>query len=473
MLLAGAVEGFYGQQWSHKDRLNFIEFLHKYNFNTYIYAPKGDPFHRKKWYKLYPEKYLRKIYEIVKVCKDREIFFIYALSPGLSIRYSSNEDFNKLINKYKQILNLDIEYVGLFLDDIPLTFKYLEDKNRFNSLGNAHNYIARKIFLELKKINPKIKLILCPTIYWGVFPRKYLIELSNNLPEEIIIMWTGKYVVSPTITEKDAINFGKIIKRKPFLWDNYPVNDYNRGRLHLGPFQGRSAKLIKHLSGYVANPMNEVEASKIPLITLSEYLKDPQNYNPEKAWRKAIKRITNKSNRVFIEFAEHSKMSPLNFVESKKLMEDINNVCREGDAALININRIERLMYRLSYLPKDIEKSLKNKNSKLLKEIKPWFPKLIFLSRLGLKTIQLLKTSDINSCKSIVKEISFLMKKVKKDKHQLMGEYILRSTFICGSDRKIFESLIFRFLNGIFSWKIYTLGKNFDKILKEQGIGLN
>jgi len=470
MILTGVVEGFYGQQWTHKDRLNFIDFLHRYNFNTYIYAPKTDPFHRKKWYKLYPERYLKEFYKIVKTCEDNGIFFVYALSPGLNIKYSSNEDFSRLINKYKQMLDLGIEYVGLFLDDIPLTFQYSEDRNYFNSLGNAHNYITKKLFLELKKINPKIRLILCPTLYWGIFPKRYLIELSTGLFKEIYIMWTGKYVVSPIITKEDAISFGKIINRKPFLWDNYPVNDYNRGRLHFGPFQGRDVELIKYLSGYVANPMNESEASKIPLITLSEYLKDPQNYNPEKAWKKAIKRITNKANRAFIEFAEHSRMSPLNFVESKELIEDINKVCREGNAALININRIERLMYRLSYLPKDIEKSLKNKNSKLLKEIKPWFPKLIFLSRLGLKAIQLLKTPDINSCKPIVNEILFLIKKIKKDKHQLMGEYILRSPFICGSDRKNFESFIFRLLNGIFSWKIYVFGKNFNKLLKEHKI---
>ncbi|MEM2928591.1 MAG: beta-N-acetylglucosaminidase domain-containing protein, partial [Nitrososphaerota archaeon] len=261
MLLTGIVEGFYGKQWSHKDRLEFIEFLYRYDFNTYIYAPKSDPFHRKKWYKPYPKKYLKEFYKIIKTCEDKGIFFIYALSPGLNIKYSSNEDFDRLINKYKQMLNLGIEYIGLFLDDIPLTLKYFEDKNRFKSLGNAHNYIAKKLFLELKKINPKIKLILCPTLYWGVLPKKYLIKLSSGLSKEIYIIWTGRYVVSPTITKEDAINFGKIINRKPFLWDNYPANDYNRGRLHLGPFQGRSAELIKYLSGYVANPMNEAEAS--------------------------------------------------------------------------------------------------------------------------------------------------------------------------------------------------------------------
>ena len=49
MTTRGSIEGFYGNPWSHQDRLNQIEFYGKSKLNTYIYAPKDDVYHREKW----------------------------------------------------------------------------------------------------------------------------------------------------------------------------------------------------------------------------------------------------------------------------------------------------------------------------------------------------------------------------------------------------------------------------------------
>ena len=42
----GIIEGFYGTTWTHQDRLDQIKFYGKNKLNTYIYAPKDDPYHR-------------------------------------------------------------------------------------------------------------------------------------------------------------------------------------------------------------------------------------------------------------------------------------------------------------------------------------------------------------------------------------------------------------------------------------------
>ena len=55
MTTRGSIEGFYGNPWSHQDRLNQIEFYGKSKLNTYIYAPKDDVYHREKWRDPYPE----------------------------------------------------------------------------------------------------------------------------------------------------------------------------------------------------------------------------------------------------------------------------------------------------------------------------------------------------------------------------------------------------------------------------------
>ncbi len=42
----GVIEGFYGPPWSHQDRLDVLRFMGREGLNTYIYAPKDDPYHR-------------------------------------------------------------------------------------------------------------------------------------------------------------------------------------------------------------------------------------------------------------------------------------------------------------------------------------------------------------------------------------------------------------------------------------------
>ena len=49
VLERGVVEGFYGNPWSHKDRLRQFDFYGKNKLNVYIYGPKDDPYHRNQW----------------------------------------------------------------------------------------------------------------------------------------------------------------------------------------------------------------------------------------------------------------------------------------------------------------------------------------------------------------------------------------------------------------------------------------
>ena len=41
----GTVEGFYGTPWSHEARLSQLRFYGQNKMNTFIYGPKGDPYH--------------------------------------------------------------------------------------------------------------------------------------------------------------------------------------------------------------------------------------------------------------------------------------------------------------------------------------------------------------------------------------------------------------------------------------------
>jgi hyaluronoglucosaminidase len=87
----GIVEGFYGQPWSHEARVDMIRFMGEVGFNTFFYAPKDDPYHRSRWREPYPADALARFRELFETAQAADVVLYYAISPGLSIEYSSDE----------------------------------------------------------------------------------------------------------------------------------------------------------------------------------------------------------------------------------------------------------------------------------------------------------------------------------------------------------------------------------------------
>jgi hyaluronoglucosaminidase len=46
---AGVIEGFFGRPWDWSARHMGIDFLRDYGYQFYVYAPKADPFLRRRW----------------------------------------------------------------------------------------------------------------------------------------------------------------------------------------------------------------------------------------------------------------------------------------------------------------------------------------------------------------------------------------------------------------------------------------
>ena len=72
--------------------------------NCYVYAPKDDDKHRSRWRDLYDDQEFHQLKNLIERAKQRNIRFIYALSPGLDLKYSLNEDFQYLTKKFDQVL---------------------------------------------------------------------------------------------------------------------------------------------------------------------------------------------------------------------------------------------------------------------------------------------------------------------------------------------------------------------------------
>src|SRR5690349_24270562 len=90
--LSGVVEGFYGQPWTHGERLDMFQRLADLGLNTYFYAPKDDLKHRATWRERYSDEEAARLRELIAACRARQLMFVYGLSPGLDVRYSDAAD---------------------------------------------------------------------------------------------------------------------------------------------------------------------------------------------------------------------------------------------------------------------------------------------------------------------------------------------------------------------------------------------
>lgn len=284
----GVVEGFYGPPWDDEDRRSIIAFLAELGLGLYVYAPKDDPYHRERWREPYPTDRRDALASLVEFASSRGVAFAFAVSPGLSIRYSDPEDFAALERKVAEARRLGVRTFALFLDDIPPELVHEADRTAYADLGAAHADLGNRLAARLAAGE---RLLLCPTDYFGLGDSPRLRSLGAALRLDVPVFWTGSEVVPGRIERREADVFAAAIGRPPFLWDNYPVNDFRRTRLFLGPYEGREAALAGGLSGIVLNPMNEAECSKVAIATFAEYLSDPERYDPGAAWTRAMARL--------------------------------------------------------------------------------------------------------------------------------------------------------------------------------------
>ncbi len=290
----GVIEGFYGPPWSHQDRLDMLRFMGKVGLNTYFYAPKDDPYHRERWREPYPPADLARLAELVRVGREAGVNVWFAISPGLSMTYSSDSDYAALLAKLDAVRAIGVRDVGLFLDDVPETLTHPEDRGRFHSLAAAHAYLIKRLATDLD--GRGMGLLVVQTAYTNVFGnRAYLSELAPALPPSLPLIWTGTDVRPPAMTISEAREWGGWIGRKPLVWDNYPVNDFAPGRLFLGPITGRARDLQDAVNGYVANPMNQAHASMLPLWTIADYLLRPAHYDPAASQARALEALYGRS----------------------------------------------------------------------------------------------------------------------------------------------------------------------------------
>lgn len=293
-LSAGVVEGFYGPPWRHDERLALLEAAPALGLDTYLYAPKDDPWHRERWREPYPVTELDRLGELAARAAAAGVRFVWSVAPGLSMRYSDDAEHAALAAKAEQVRAAGVRDVWLLFDDVPYDLPHPEDVAAYGpgpgGSGRAHGETAarfREAFLLPHGLTEP--MTVCPTDYAGCGRSAYRDALAATLPADARVLWTGRDVVVGTVTRDDVLAAAAAFGRRIVLWDNYPVNDFDRPRLFLGPLTGRPDDVDGlPLDGIVANAMIEALPSRLPLATVGAWARDPGGYDPARAAADAL-----------------------------------------------------------------------------------------------------------------------------------------------------------------------------------------
>lgn len=289
MIDLGIIEGFFGRPYGWDERAGMVAALGPAGYGFYLYAPKADGWLRKRWREPYPEAELAALAGFAEACRAAGVRFGVGLSPYELYRDFDAAAKDALAAKLAQLDAAGVQDLGVFFDDMR---------------GDLPDLAARQVEIVhwIAARTAASRVIACPSYYtddpvldrvFGQRPPDYLEDLGRGLDPAIEVMWTGEEVCSREYSPGHLARVAGQMRRKPFLWDNYPVNDGPRmsRRLHLRAFTGRPAAIAPHLSAHGINTASQAVLSRIPALTLVESYARGEAYEYAAAFRRAAKAV--------------------------------------------------------------------------------------------------------------------------------------------------------------------------------------
>jgi hyaluronoglucosaminidase len=285
----GLIEGYYGRPWTWDARADAATFLAAHGYRFFIYAPKADAYLRRRWRELHPAHEADQIRRFAAHCAGLGLTFGVGLSPFEIYRGFDAEAKAALEAKLAQLDELGVQQLAILFDDM---------RGDLPTLAGLQADIVHWIGARTRAG----RLALCPTYYsddpaldhyFGPRPPRYLEDLGAALDGAVEVFWTGPEVCSREFRIGGLDRVAAQLRRKPLLWDNYPVNDGPRMApfLHLRAFTGRPAAIADRIAGHAINPALQPVLTRIPALTLAESYRAGDAYDYRAAFQEAAERV--------------------------------------------------------------------------------------------------------------------------------------------------------------------------------------
>lgn len=256
----GVLEGFFGRPWTHSARLAYADWLPALGLDYYLYAPKADPWLRRRWHEDWPAQQWRELVQLAAHYAGRGAGLGIGLSPYELHASTGGDALARLRAKVARINELGAPLLAILFDDMRGAQADLAERQ----LDIIHT---------AAEASTATHLLVCPTYYstdpvlervFGQRPARYWETLGAGLPETAGLFWTGRRVCPERLDAEDIAPLREHVRCPVVLWDNYPVNDSAQrcGRLFLAPPPARDPALERQVAGHFSNAMNQ------PLLSL-------------------------------------------------------------------------------------------------------------------------------------------------------------------------------------------------------------
>jgi hyaluronoglucosaminidase len=281
----GLIEGFYGPPWPWQARRDAISFLGPKGYTFYLYAPKADALLRRRWQEEHSDGEAEQLEALAAHCRQHGVRFGVGLSPYDAFRQFDAGARAALDRKLAFLDGIGIDDLAVLFDDMRGDLPQLAEKQA----EIVHHAAAR---------TKATRIIVCPTYYsddaildrlFGNRPSDYLTRFGQLIDPGIEMFWTGAEICSREYSAGNLDRVAAALRRKPFLWDNYPVNDSPRMSLYLyiRGFTGRPASMRDHVAAHGINVALQPTLSRIPALTLLDSYALGPKYDYSAATRRA------------------------------------------------------------------------------------------------------------------------------------------------------------------------------------------
>jgi hyaluronoglucosaminidase len=290
----GVIEGFYNNPFSVNQRRTTLRLMRVLRQNTYFYAPKDDPESSTSWATPYPAERGAEIRDAVMEAEANGVELVWGAAPVLavaykkpeqSIRFSSDEDFARLVAKIDSVRSLGVRRFALLFDDVPAPLYHEADRAAFPTAAAAHAALANRLVATLGDGIYFVGRFYTRFDGWEA----YNDELGRLLDPRVDVLWTGPTTFSPEIPTSDIREINDRIKRPVIIWDNWPTKPE--------PFTGRDPALHTVAAGFLSNATMvgdfglPIDSFWRVLGPIAEYTWRPAAYSAEgafAAWGEAL-----------------------------------------------------------------------------------------------------------------------------------------------------------------------------------------
>lgn len=287
----GVIEGFYGPPYEHAERLQILAFLAEQGLDTYVYAPKQDPYHRDEWRTLYPAGEAADLTALIARGNALGVRVVLTLAPSADYDGSPG-DQDALRAKLDQLISFGARDVCVLFDDVASGSPAADPAVQVAALQLAYDHVREQL--------PSATVCFIGPYYFGTAeqlatgntpPFAFAYEHTSDeyyaayreLPRDMPILWTGRHVIPRELTGDEVRAMRGFVDRPLLVWDNLPVNDVLlAGDVFLGPWQRPGSDLSREADGVVLNLMTSPRASLVMVGAAAHAMR--AGLEPDDAW---------------------------------------------------------------------------------------------------------------------------------------------------------------------------------------------